>query len=101
MFQLDTEEKAYLFGWIASIGLISYNDLTIKLELQSNDINCFNNIRNIIYENISDISVIICENILDISSKNMISFVIYTNEIFDNITCQYIFKFQSLKKMLH
>lgn len=49
---IDTDEKAYLLGWIGSDGTISKSSWSITIAIHKYDIDCLTNLRNIIGDSI-------------------------------------------------
>jgi dUTP pyrophosphatase len=49
---IDTNEKAYLLGWIASDGTIKKDSWTIQIAIDKIDIRCLEELRDIVCENI-------------------------------------------------
>ena len=67
---IDTEEKAYLLGWIASDGHISKSSWSIKIEIQDTDIRCLETLKDIVCEEIPIVHI--KNNIrIEIHSKTM------------------------------
>lgn len=70
---VDTEEKAYLLGWIASDGHISKSNWTISIQIKYNDIDCLKRLKNIVCD---DIPIVVYEKTvtmvgIEINSKEM------------------------------
>lgn len=49
---IDTPEKAYLLGWIASDGSVCKNSWSVRISILEKDIKCLEILRNIICENL-------------------------------------------------
>jgi dUTP pyrophosphatase len=73
---IDTEEKAYLLGWIASDGSICANSWTINILIDKNDAECLETLRDII-----------CEEIPIKSKKdtNLIGFSINSRQVCEDV----------------
>lgn len=76
MNNIDSEEKAYLLGWIASNGHIGKKNWKIHLKIHKKDLKCLEILKNIICKKLP---IIINYN------DNSVKFVIYSKQICNDI----------------
>jgi len=76
---IDTEEKAYLLGWIASDGGIEDQNWNIRIKIHQKDIDCLKILRDIICEDI----------IITYSKENMVLFNIPSLGISEDV-CRHL-----------